>query len=291
VVGRQSDPTLEHAMRFGFNPGIEAITKREMIFRLRAALAAADQLGFDVIEMTLSDRLYDLNLRTVFGGELLELMQGARQRFHLHLFPPDQRESDPGISNPSAYPRSLQLRRLIQTIEFFESSQPMQLYLIHAGQRTAAFETHLKALRRSLDALETLYPGLPLALTNEWPGGVLSQPNVFLELLESAPNLRFVFNTGLGFHAVDYNREAYSWFLRSLGRFEERLAEIQWSNGAPGAGMTRPLHLTLERGLDVQRTLRTIGRNPAIVHLFDTVGGNVAALAKERRAVYNSARF
>ncbi|HEX2184450.1 MAG TPA: hypothetical protein VHN78_02965 [Chloroflexota bacterium] len=277
-------------MRFGFNPGIDATTKREMIFRMREAAVTAEELGFDVIEVTLTERMYELGLRIVFGGELLELMRSMRQRFHLHLFPPDQRTNDAGISHTSAYARSVQLRRLIQVIEFFEANHPMQLYLLHAGQRSAAFETHLKSLQRSLDALETLYPGLPLALTNDWPGGILAQPGDFLSLLDAAPNLRFVFNTGLGYHAVDYNPDAYSWFLRSLGRFEERLAEIQWSNGAPGSGINRPLHLDLERGLDIQRTLRLIGRNPAIVHLFDTVGGSVPALARERRAVYNSAR-
>jgi hypothetical protein len=278
-------------MRFGFNPGLEAHTKREMVFRLRSALQGAHELGFDVIELALTERMFELGLRTVFGGELLDLIQGAPQRFHLHLFPPDGRETDAGISNPSPYPRSIQLRRLIQVVEFFEASHPMQLYLIHAGWRSAAFETHLRSLRRSLDALDTLYPGVPLALTNDRPGGILSQPNDFLELLEASPNLRFVFNTGLAYHAVDYNAEAYAWLLRSLARFEERLAEIHWSNGAPGDGLNRPLHVSLERGLDIHRTIRTIGRNPAIVHLFGTVGGNVPALARERRAVYNSARL
>jgi len=278
-------------MRFGFNPRIEATTKREMTHRLLAALDAAAELGFDVIELSLTERMYDLGLRTVFGGELLDLMQAARQRFHLHLFPPEARAADPGLSHPSAYPRSLHLRRLIQVIEFFEAHHPMQLYLLHAGRRAAAFETHLAALRRSLDALDTLYPGLPIALSNDWPGAVLERPPDFLELLDAAPNLRYVFNTGLGYHSVDYNPEAYSWFLRSLGRFEDRLAEIQWSNGAPGVGPARPIHLTLDRGVDVQRTIRTIGRNPAVVHLFDTVGASVPALARERRAVYNSARY
>ncbi len=278
-------------MRFGFNPGIEAHTKRDMVYRLRSALETAQELGFDVIEVSLTERMFELGLRTVFAGELLDVLQSARQRFHLHLFPPDPQSKDPGISNPSPYPRSLQLRRLIQVIEFFEANHAMQLYLIHAGWRTSAFETHLKALRRSLDALETLYPGVPIALKNDWPGAVLAQPNDFLELLEAAPNLRYVFNTGLGYHAVNYNPEAYSWLLRSLGRFEDRLAEIQWSNGAPGVGLNRPLHLMLDRGLDINRTIRTIGRNPAIVHLFGTVEGNLPALARERRAVYNSARL
>src|ERR671922_3077737 len=108
-------------MRFGFNPRIEATTKRDMVQRLLAALEAAEELGFDVIELTLTERMYELGLRTVFGGELLDLMQAARQRFHLHLFPADERTRDPGISDPSPYPRSLQLRRLIQVIEFFEA--------------------------------------------------------------------------------------------------------------------------------------------------------------------------
>jgi hypothetical protein len=278
-------------MRFGFNPRIEATTKPEMLQRLLQALEAAEELGFDVIELSLTERMYELGLRTVFGGEMLELMNAARPRFHLHIFPPNERRSDPGISHPSAYPRSVELRRLIQVIEFFEANHPMQLYLLHAGHRTSAFETHLKALRRSLDTLDTLYPGLPMALLNGSPGTVLERPSDFLELLDAVPNLRFVFNTGLGYRAVDYNPEAYSWFLRGLGRFEDRLAEIQWSDGAPGSGPNRPLHVQLERGVDVARTIRTIGRNPAVVHLFDTVGTSVPALAKERRAVYNSARF
>jgi hypothetical protein len=278
-------------MRFGFNPRIEANTKPAMIERLRLAMEAAFELDFDVIEISLTERLFELGLRTVFGGELLELLSTSPLRFHLHLFPPEEKSTDPGISNPNAYTRSVELRRLAQVIEFFESNHPMQLYLVHAGQRTSAFETHLKALRRSLDALETFYPGVPLALVNDPPGSVLARPPDFLELLDSAPNLRYVFNTGLGYHSVDFNSEAYQWFLRSLGRFEDRLAEIQWSNGAPGAGINKPIHASLENGVDVHRTIRTIGRNPALVHLFDTVGGSVSALARERRAVYNGARY
>lgn len=277
-------------MRFGLNPGLDATTKRDMAQRLLSALEAAEELGFQIVELSLTEHMFELGLRTVFGGELLELMNHARVQFHLHLFPSDDHKDDPGISNPSAYPRSLELRRLIQAIEFFEQSHPMQLYLLHAGRRSAAFETHLKALRRSLDALDTLYPGLPVALANDLPGGVLSRPADFLDLLDTSPNLRFVFNTGLGFHAVDYNAEAYTWFLRSLERFEDRLTEIHWSNGAPGAGLNRPIHMPLEHGVDVARTLRAIGRNPAVVHLFDTVGASVPALARERRAVYNGSR-
>ena len=277
-------------MRFGFNPRIDATTKPEMILRLKQAIEAAYELQFDTIEISLTERIYELGLRTVFGGELLDLMSTSPLRFHLHLFPLEEKSEDPGISNPNPYPRSLQLRRLTQVIEFFESNHPMQLYLVHAGVRSSAFETHLKALRRSLDALDALYPGVPLALVNDKPGGVLSRPPDFLDLLEASPNLRYVFNTGLGYHAVDYNQETYAWFLRSLGRFEERLAEIQWSNGAPGAGVDKPIHADLENGVQVHRIVRTIGRNPAVVHLFETVGGSVPALAKERRAVYNGSR-
>jgi hypothetical protein len=278
-------------MRFGFNPRIDATTKPEMIQRLRLAMEAAYELDFDTIELSLTERIFELGLRTVFGGELLDLLSTSPLRFHLHLFPPDERDEDPGISNPNAYTRSVQLRRLAQVIEFFESNHPMQLYLVHAGHRTSAFETHMKALRRSLDALDALYPGVPLALINDRPGGVLSRPPDFLELLDASPNLRYVFNTGLGYHSVDYNPESYSWFLRSLGRFEERLAEIQWSNGAPGVGLNKPIHTDLDNGLDVRRIIRTIGRNPAVVHLFGTVGGSVPALARERRTVYNGARY
>ncbi len=278
-------------MRFGLNPKLEATTKRDMVQGLMAALDAAEELHFDVVELSLTDRMFELGLRTVFGGELLDLMQAARPRFHLHLFPPADRANDAGISNPSPYPRSLELRKIIQVIEFFEASHPLQLYLLHGGSRTSAFETHLKALHRSVDALDTLYPGLPVALVNDWPGNVLERPPDFLELLDSMPNLRYVFNTGLAYRSVDYNPEAYSWFLRSLGRFEDRLAEIQWSDGAPGGGLNRPIHMRLDNGVDVHRTLRTIGRNPAVVHLFETVGTSIAALARERRAVYNSARY
>jgi hypothetical protein len=277
-------------MQFGFNPRIEATTKQEMVQRLVAALEAAEELGFSVIEISLTERMFELGLRTVFGGDPLELMNAARPQFHLHVFPQDGRGSDPGISNPNAYPRSVELRRIIQVIEFFELNHPMQLYLLHAGRRTSAFETHLKALRRSLDAMDTLYPGLPIAITNDLPGAVLERPPDFLDLLDASPNLRYVFNTGLAYHSVAYNPESYNWVLRSLGRFEDRLAEIQWSNGAPGEGINRPIHLSLDRGVDVRRTIRTIGRNPAVVHLFNTVGGSVPALARERRAVFNSAR-
>jgi hypothetical protein len=274
-------------MRFGFNPRIDATTKREMVQRLRLAIEAAYELDFEVIELTLSERIYDLGLRTVFGGDLLHLMSTTPLRFHINLFPQEERSADPGIGNPNAYPRSVHLRKLIQAIEFFEANHPLQLYLIHGGARTSAFETHLGALRRSLDALDTLYPGLPIALVNDRPGGILERPPDFLDLLDAMPNLRYVFNTGLGYHAVEYNREAYLWFLRSLGRFEERLTEIQWSNGAPGTGIDKPIQANLEKGVDISRTIRTIGRNPAVVHLFNTVGGSVPALARERRTVYN----
>ena len=278
-------------MRFGFNPRIEASTKPEMIQRLRLAIEAAHELDMQVLEISLTERLFELGLRTVFGGELLELLSTSPLRFHLRLFPPTERSTDPGISNPNAYPRSVELRRLSQVIEYFESNHPMQLYLVHAGSRTSAFETHLRALRRSLEALETFYPGLPLALANDRPGGVLSQPPDFLELLDASPNLRYVFNTGVGYRSVDYNAEAYQWYLRSLGRFEDRLTEIQWSNGAPGHGIDKPIHADLEDGLDVQRTVSAIGRNPAVVHLLESAGDSVAALARERRALYRGARY
>src|SRR5215210_7217789 len=114
-------------MRFGLNPRLEATTKRAMVHDLMAALGAAAELGFDVVEISLTERMFELGLRTVFGGDLLDVMQAARPSFHLHLFPPSDRGS-PGISNPSAYPRSIELRRIMQVIEFFEGNHPLQLY-------------------------------------------------------------------------------------------------------------------------------------------------------------------
>lgn len=277
-------------MRYGFDPRLRPVSRADMVRQLLEGLRAAAELGFDVIELSLTERMLELGLRTVFSGELLELMDRAPVRFHLHILPPEDRWPESGIAHPTPYPRSVELRRLVHIVEFFEAQHPMQLYLVHAGPAQAAFATHLEALRRSMGALETLYPGLPLALVNETHGGVLQRAPDLLDLLEALPNLRFVFDTGLAYEAVDHNREAYAWLLRSIERFEDRLAEIHWSNAGPGVGAQRPLHLQSHRGVDIPRTLRLIGRNPAVVHLFSTVGANVAALAKEKRLLYQAVR-
>lgn len=261
-----------------------------MAQQLLAALHAAAELGFDVIELSITKRMLELGLRTVFSGELLALMDRAPVRFHLHILRPEERWREQGIAHPSPYGRSVELRRLVHVIEFFEAQHPMRLYLLHAGPAQSAFATHLEALRRSIDALDTLYPGLPLAVANEMRGGVLQRGPDFLELLDAAPNLRFVFDTGLAYEAVDHNPEAYAWLLRRLERFVDRLAEIHWSNALPGLPGQRPLHVAPERGVDVPRTLRSIGRNPGVIHLVHTVGANVAALAKEKRLLYHGVR-
>src|SRR5438309_2336703 len=114
-------------MRFGFDPKIEATTRRDMARRLYEALEACESLGFEVVEFSLTERMFELGLRTVFGGDLLDLMQSAKPSFHVRLFPPDEGKGEPGLSNPNAYPRSLELRRIIQAVEFFETNHPLQL--------------------------------------------------------------------------------------------------------------------------------------------------------------------
>ncbi|MAG36286.1 MAG: hypothetical protein CL878_08585 [Dehalococcoidia bacterium] len=259
-----------------------------MVHQLREALLVAERLEFDVIELSISTMIFDYSLGTVFGGEFLDLLQRAKPRFHVNIFPSDPRDGELGMSDPSPYPRSLALRRLIRVIEFFEAQHPMGLYVIHAGAARYAGATHLASLRHALTALDTLYPGLPLAIINDWQGTVLARPQVFLELLDATPNLRFVLNTGLAWRSVDYDRDSYAWYLRSLKRFDDRLAEIHWSSGAPGAGPNRPLHVVSDNGLDVVRTLGMLGRNPAVVHLFETVGLHQHALARERRCLYDA---
>ena len=275
-------------MRFGFNPRFTPTSRAAMVHQLREGLLVAERLEFDVIELSVSTMIFDYTLGTVFGGEFLDLLQRAKPRFHVNIFPFDPREGELGMSDPSPYPRSLALRRLIHVIEFFEAQHPMGLYIIHAGATRYAGETHLASLRQALAALDILYPGLPLAIINDGQGSVLGRPRVFLELLDATPNLRFVFNTGLAWRAVDYDRDGYAWLLRSLKRFDDRLAEIHWSSGAPGAGPNRPLHVISDDGLDIVRTLGMVGRNPALVHLFETVGSHQHALARERRCLYNA---
>ena len=275
-------------MRYGFNPRFMPTSRAGLVHQLREALLVAERLEFGVIEFSISTIIFDFTLNTVFGGEFLDLLQRAKPRFQVNIFPFDPRDEEPGMSDPSPYPRSLALRRLIHVIEFFETQHPMGLYIIHAGAKRYAGETHLASLRRALAALDTLYPGLPLAIVNDHQGAVLGRPQVFLELLDATPNLRFVFDTGLAWRAVDYDRDSYGWLLRSLKRFDDRLAEIHWSNGTPGTGPNRPLHVMADDGLDIAGTLGMIGRNPALVHLFETVGAHQHALARERRCLYNA---
>ena len=278
-------------VRFGFNPRFVPTSRAAMVRQLTEALLVAERLEFEVIEISVTPQMYDFGLGTVFGGAFLELISRATPRFHVNILPFDARDGDLGMSDPNPYPRSLALRRAVHMLEFFESQHPMGLYVIHAGASRYASETHLASLRQVLAALDTLYPGLPLAMVNDWHGAVLERPADFLDLLDATPNLRFVFNTGLAWSAAGYDREAYAWYLRSLGRFDERLAEIHWSGAAPGLGPDQPLHISAEDGLDAGRTLGMVGRNPAVVHLFDTVGAHQNALARERRHLYDAGRL
>lgn len=164
----------------------------------------------------------------------------------------------------------------------------MSLYIIRAGKSRFAGATHLASLRQSLASLETLYPGLPIAIVNDGQGAVLSRPQIFLDLLDATPNLRFVLNTGLAWRSVDYVPDSYASYLGGLKCFDDRLAEIHWSNGSLSVGSNRPLHVISEEGLDISMTIGLLGRNPALVHLFETVGLHEQGLARERRTLYNA---
>ena len=66
------------------------------------------------------------------------------------------------------------------------------------------------------------------------------------------------------------------------------MAEIRWHNTAPGQSTSIPLHIGLERGIDLHRVMRSIGRNPGTVHMIDTVGLNPAGLIREVRVLQSA---
>jgi hypothetical protein len=49
-----------------------------------------------------------------------------------------------------------------------------------------------------------------------------------------------------------------------------------------------PLHVELQRGINLRHVMRIIGRNPGTVHMIDTVGLNPADLFREARELRNS---
>ena len=106
--------------------------------------------------------------------------------------------------------------------------------------------------------------------------------------MDSSVAIRFAFHTGHAFHAVDGNQTAFESRLDYLARFSDRLAEIRWHNTAPDREPSLPLHVELQRGINLRHVMRIIGRNPGTVHMIDTVGLNPADLFREARELRNS---
>lgn len=277
-------------MIFGFNPRLQPVNRRFMVQQLRQAIATAREFGLKTLEFTCTEAMYALGLPTVFGGDFMEtLMATTDLRFHLHMFYGHHSIDEVGICDTDAAARAQFLRRLIHVIEYFQDNRPLDLYVIHGGARVVAFRRHMEALWKSLDVVRNLYPEVRLALENGRPGTVLEHPDELLYLLDGYADVEFVFDTGLGYQAVGYQRDAYAAFLRALDHFSDRLAEIHWTNSAPGTPPDRPLYLPLERGLDLALVARQLGRNPRPVHLIETVSTpQPEALARDQRALWSA---
>lgn len=274
-------------MRFAFNPQLVPLSRRSYIEQLRLAVANARELGFDIIELTLTGPEYALGLETLFGGDFIEVMDAAPTSFHLHLFPDAATGDEPALSDLQPYPRSIALRRAVQIIEFFEREHPLEMYVVHGGRRHGHHDQHLATLRESFRALANLFPGLPIAVQNGIGDGVLSQLDLVLAFLNETQNVRFSLHTGFAFQSVGLNHHTFLDRLGYMRRFDDRIAEIRWHNTAPGLRPNVPLHLDTEDGLDLDEVVALIGRNPGTVHLIETVGNNTPALARERRVLHD----
>lgn len=274
-------------MIVGFNPRLVPMNRRHMVEQLRRAIETARDFGLSTLEFTCTEAMFALGLPTVFGGDFIEtLMRTKDLRFHLHMFYGHHSIDEVGICDTHAPARALFLRQVIQVVEYFEHNRSMDMYVIHSGARVVEVARHMEALWKSLDVLRTLYPDVRLAIENGRPGTVLEFPDEILYLLDGYSDVEFVFDTSLAYQAVGYNRELFAAFLRSLEHFSDRLAEIHWNNTAPGVPPDRPLHLPLERGIDLPMVARRLGRNPRAVHLIETVcTQQPEALARDQRAL------
>jgi hypothetical protein len=274
-------------MIVGFNPRLVPMNRRHMVNQLRQAIETAREFGLTTIEFTCTEAMFALGLPTVFGGEFMEtLMSTKGLRFQLHMFYGHHSIDEVGICDTHPPARALFLRRMIQVIEYFEHNRPMEMYVIHSGARIVEVTRHMDALWKSLDVLRTLYPNIQLAIENGRPGTVLEYPEEVLYMLDGYADVELVFDTGLAYQAVGCNRDLYAGFLRALDHFSDRLAEVHWNNTAPGAPPDRPLHVPLERGIDLPLVARHLGRNPRAVHLIETVcTQQPEALARDQRTL------
>ena len=276
-------------MLFGFNPRLVPMNRRYMVQQLRTAIVTARQFGLTTLEFTCTEAMYALGLPTVFGGDFIETLMATKDlRLHLHMFYGHHSIDEVGICDTHPPTRAQFLRQLIQVVEFFEHNRPIDLYVIHSGARVVDVERHMEALIKSLDVIRALYPETRFAIENGRPGTVLEHPDEVLYLLDAYGDIEFVFDTGLAYQTVGCNRELYGFYLRALDRFSDRLAEIHWTNSAPGTPPDRPLHLPLERGVDLRMVARELGRNPRPVHLIETVcTAQPEALARDQRMLWN----
>ena len=276
------------ALRLGFNPHLAPQSRRRLHERLREVVDIAVRLEFEIVELNLSTSLYELGLSTVFDGGAIEILDDAPVRFHLNLFADAAHGEWPSLTDLGATSRGIALRQFVQIVEFFEQRQPMGMYVVHPGRRAALESAHMDALRESFRTMHNLFPGLPISVENARKGAVLSDLDSVLVMLEATGNVRFSLHTGRAFHSVDANHLAFEARIDYLRQFADRLAEIRWHNTAPGRDPSLPLHVQLERGLDVPKLMRTIGRNPGTIHMIETVGPNPRGLFREARALHRA---
>ncbi len=270
-------------LRIGFNPNLRLESRRRLHEQLRRVVDVAVRLEFQIVELNLTTSMYDLGLDTVYDAGVFEILDSAPVRFNLNVFRDTSDREWPAISDVNAYSRSIALRQLVQIVEHFERRHAMTMYVVHPGQRVAPEASHVDAVREGFRTLHNLYPGLPIAVANAPQGDVLGEIDSVLEMLDASADVRLALHTGLAFHSVDADHMAFETRMRYLRRFSDRLAEIRWHNTAPGRHPSVPLHVALERGIDLGALMRTIGRNPGTVHMIDTVGLNPAALVREVR--------
>ena len=245
-------------------------------------------LEFDVIELSLKTEMHELGLSTVFDPDSIEILDGAPLRFHLNVCTNPAQSDRPALTDVNVYSRSIALRQIVQIVEFFEHRHPMEMYVVHPGQRTTTETAHLEALHESLRTMHNLFPGLPIAVENGAGGQVLSEIDSVLNALDGGRHLRFALHTGLAFHSVDGNHLAFEARMDYLRRFSDQIVEIRWHNTAPGRRSSVPLHHPLQNGLDLEKLMRTVGRNPGTLHMIETVGLDPTALVREVRTLHRA---
>ena len=275
-------------LKLGFNPRLVAHDRRNLLKQLRDIVDTAVRLEFNVIELNLDSMMYELGLRMFFDADFISILDDAPTRFHLNVFRDAFNRNLPSFTDPNASDRSIALRQFVQIVEFFEDRHPMEMYVVHPGRRMASEASHLDALKYSFWTIHSLFPGLPIAVQNSDDQSVLCTLDNILEMLDSSVAIRFAFHTGHAFHAVDGNQTAFESRLDYLARFSDRLAEIRWHNTAPDREPSLPLHVELQRGINLRHVMRIIGRNPGTVHMIDTVGLNPADLFREARELRKS---